>query len=46
MSAPPTARQERLLAVLEGRDLGALVVTDAANVRYLTGYVGSNGIAV
>lgn len=40
------ARQDAALAVLEQRGLGALVVTDPANVRYLTGYVGSNGIAV
>jgi Xaa-Pro aminopeptidase len=40
------ARQERLLARLEERGLSALVVTGAANVRYLTGYVGSNGVAV
>jgi Xaa-Pro aminopeptidase len=41
-----SGRQERLIAVLEARGLGALVVTEPANVRYLTGYVGSNGIAV
>ena len=46
MSAQLIARQDRLLAVLEERALGALVVTESANVRYLTGYVGSNGIAV
>jgi len=40
------ARQERLIARLEERGLAALVVTGAANVRYLTGYVGSNGVAV
>ena len=43
---PETARRGRLLAGLEERGLGALIVTDLANVRYLTGYVGSNGIAV
>jgi Xaa-Pro aminopeptidase len=42
----PVARQEKLVAALEGRGLGALVVTDPANVRYLTGYVGSNGVAL
>ncbi len=46
MNAHHVERQERLLAVLAEQDLAALVVTDAANVRYLTGYVGSNGIAV
>ena len=40
------ARQQRLLDVLAERGLGALLVTEPANVRYLTGYVGSNGIAV
>lgn len=40
------ARQDALLEELAGRGLGALVVTDLANVRYLTGYVGSNGIAL
>jgi Xaa-Pro aminopeptidase len=43
---PETARRGRLLAALEERGLAALIVTDLANVRYLTGYVGSNGIAV
>ena len=43
---PPTARQDRLLATLGERNLGALIVTDLANVRYLTGYVGSNGVAL
>ncbi len=42
----PAARADRLLATLEARGLGALIVTDPANVRYLTGYVGSNGIAL
>ena len=46
MSAPEGPRQERLLAVLADRGIDALLVTEAANVRYLTGYVGSNGIAV
>jgi Xaa-Pro aminopeptidase len=41
-----TARQDALLALLADRGLGALIVTEADNVRYLTGYVGSNGIAL
>ena len=45
-AGPEVARRGRLLAALEERGLGALIVTDLANVRYLTGYVGSNGIAV
>ena len=40
------ARQERLLADLSERGLAALIVTEPANVRYLTGYVGSNGVAL
>ena len=39
-------RQQRLLDALAARGLGALLVTQPANVRYLTGYVGSNGVAV
>jgi Xaa-Pro aminopeptidase len=31
---------------LELKELDALVVTNLANVRYLTGYTGSNGVAV
>lgn len=46
MSAPQPARQDRLLVALIERELAALIVTDPANVRYLTGYVGSNGIAL
>ena len=39
-------RQERLLAAMAEQGLGAMLVTDLVNVRYLTGYVGSNGTAV
>ncbi len=46
MSPPQPARQDRLLVTLIENQLAALVVTDPANVRYLTGYVGSNGIAL
>ena len=46
MSAAQPARQDRLLVTLIENQLAALVVTDPANVRYLTGYVGSNGIAL
>lgn len=35
-----------LRALLDDHELGAIVVTAPANVRYLTGYVGSNGTAV
>lgn len=40
------ARRDRLAAALDSRGLDALLVTDLTNVRYLTGYVGSNAIAV
>jgi Xaa-Pro aminopeptidase len=39
-------RQERIAAELAERDLDALLVTDLTNVRYATGYVGSNGVAI
>ena len=37
---------ERLAAGLAGRGVDALLVTDLTNVRYLTGYTGSNGAVV
>lgn len=46
MRTAEEGRQDRLVAVLAQRELAALVVTRPASVRYLTGYVGSNGIAV
>jgi len=39
-------RRTRLREVLAGAGLDALVVSHLPNVRYLTGYVGSNAIAV
>jgi Xaa-Pro aminopeptidase len=39
-------RQERLRAEVAERGLDVLVVTELANVRYLTGYVGSSATAV
>ena len=39
-------RAGRLGARLEAADLDALLVTDLVNVRYLTGFTGSNGFAV
>ena len=41
-----STRAERLEERLAERDLDALVVTNLVNVRYLTGYTGSNGVAV
>jgi len=40
------ARRARLREVLAAADLDALVVSHLPNVRYLTGYVGSNAVAV
>lgn len=40
------ARVERLAGALRERGLDALLVTAPVNVRYLTGYTGSNGAAV
>jgi Xaa-Pro aminopeptidase len=36
-------RRERLRATAAERDLDAVLVTDLLNVRYLTGFTGSNG---
>src|SRR5438477_1313746 len=40
------ARAERLTELLPSAGIDALLVTDLFNVRYLTGYTGSNGLAV
>jgi Xaa-Pro aminopeptidase len=39
-------RAERLLPGLEEHDLDLLLVTELTGVRYLTGYTGSNGLAL
>jgi Xaa-Pro aminopeptidase len=39
-------RAERLVEALHERDLHALLVTDLVNVRWLTGFTGSNGAAI
>jgi Xaa-Pro aminopeptidase len=38
------ARRERLQAVMAERELAGFIVSAASNVRYLTGYTGSNGL--
>jgi Xaa-Pro aminopeptidase len=43
---PTTSRAERVIDVLRERDLHALLVTNMPNVRWLTGFTGSNGAAV
>jgi Xaa-Pro aminopeptidase len=40
------ARVERLAAGLAAQQVDALLITDLTNVRYLTGYTGSNGVVV
>jgi Xaa-Pro aminopeptidase len=39
-------RQRRLLGRLEADELEGLLVSDLTNIRYLTGYVGSNAVAL
>jgi Xaa-Pro aminopeptidase len=39
-------RSDRLVELLDARELDALLVTSLPNVRYLTGYTGSNGLAL
>ena len=41
-----TDRAERVEEALRERELDALLVADAANLRWLTGFTGSNGAAV
>ncbi len=41
-----STRAERLESGLAEKELDALVITNLVNVRYLTGYTGSNGAAV
>jgi Xaa-Pro aminopeptidase len=40
------SRTDRLVELLEARDLDSLVVTNLLNVRYLTGFTGTNGACV
>ena len=39
-------RADRLAALLAERELDALLVTNLVNVRWLTGFTGSNGLAL
>lgn len=39
-------RAQRVLDRLAARELGGLLVTSPANLRWLTGYSGSNGLAI
>ena len=40
------ARCDAVLEALEGRGVDVLLVTSLVNLRYLTGYTGSNGLAL
>ena len=40
------SRAGRVAARLAERELDLLLVTDAVNLRYLTGFSGSNGLAI
>ena len=40
------SRADRLAELLRERELDSLVVTNLLNVRYLTGFTGSNGACV
>jgi Xaa-Pro aminopeptidase len=42
----PTTRADRVAAILGERELDALLVSDLHNVRWLTGFTGSNAAAV
>lgn len=45
-SSPHPARVDALVAALEDAGIDSLLVSDLTNVRYLTGYTGSNGLAL
>ncbi len=45
-AAPEGERAARLAADLRGRELDALLVASPINLRYLTGFTGSNGLAL
>ena len=44
--AQETDRAERLAALLPDREVDVMLVTDLVNVRYLTGYTGTNGLVL
>ncbi len=46
IEATTTARAERLLDLLGERELDCLLVTNLVNVRYLTGFTGTNGACI
>jgi Xaa-Pro aminopeptidase len=46
MTTKTLTRADRLAAAAAERELGAVLVTDLVNVRWLTGFSGSNGLAL
>src|SRR3954469_25260621 len=44
--ATATARADRLLDLLRERELDCLLVSNLVNVRYLTGFTGTNGACI
>src|SRR5438045_3540537 len=44
--AVASARADRLIDVLRERELDCLLVTHLINVRYLTGFTGTNGACI
>jgi Xaa-Pro aminopeptidase len=41
-----SVRADRLAELLSGEGLDSLLITELINLRYLTGFVGTNGLAV
>lgn len=46
MSVSVESRTDRLVELLEGRELDSLLVSNLINVRYLTGFTGTNGAVI
>ncbi|HEY6780298.1 MAG TPA: Xaa-Pro peptidase family protein [Thermoleophilaceae bacterium] len=46
MSVSLTTRSDRLIDLVAARELDSLLITDLVNVRYLTGFSGTNGACV
>jgi Xaa-Pro aminopeptidase len=45
-AAPAPRRADRLVELLRERELDALLVTNLVNLRYVTGFTGTNGLAL